>query len=120
MPGLTPIKIYRGEPPQVLVESTANLNALSPAYTVASGKQLILKHIRVTNLFADEIGDINIKSGTSATASNGDFILRASVIQPGDTVIFELNEVLVAGEKIYIWQGQSSVAVQISGIEVTL
>jgi hypothetical protein len=120
MPALTPVKIYRGEPTQILAESTATIGALSPVYTVGAGKRLIIKYIRVTNLFTDEMGNINIKSGTSATASNGDYILRTASVQPGDTLIFDMNEILDAGEKIYLWQGASQVSVQISGIEVTL
>jgi hypothetical protein len=120
MPALTPIQVYKGEPAQVLLESSSALNAIIPVYTVGTGKRLIIKYIRITNLFKDEFGDINIKSGTSATASNGDFILRSTQIEPGNMLVFEMNEIINANEKLFVWQGDSSVAVHISGIEVTL
>jgi len=114
------LHLYRGEPTQILLENTTNLNALNPVFVVPEGKQITITHIRVTNLFNDLNGEINIKTGSSAAFSNGNFILRTTVVQPGDTVIFDMNEVLLSNDKIFVWQGDSSVAVQISGIEVTL
>lgn len=120
MPSLTPVKIYKGEPTQIILESASAINALAAVHTVPAGKRLILKYIRVTNLDASITNYVNVKAGTSPTASAGDYILRRAEVQPYDVVIFEMNEVIEAGDKIYIWQDVGSVSVQISGVEVTL
>lgn len=125
MPALTPVKIYRGMPPQV--NTTTNpptntiISSVPAVYTVGAGKRLIIKNIRITNIADDVTSSVYIKTGTSVTASNGDYLLMNSKIEIGDVLLIETNEVLEAGEKIFVWVDIiSAVAVQISGIEVTL
>jgi hypothetical protein len=119
MPSLTPVKIFKGEPVQIILESNFALDTnVTPVYTVAAGKRLILKYIRVTSIDTTT-ANINVKSGTSPTASTGDFILRNAEVLPYDVVIFEMNEVIEEGEKIFLWEF-GRVSVQISGVEVTL
>jgi len=125
MPSLTPIKIYRGSPAKLgyVDDATeANLIAtLAPSYTVPAGKRAIIKHIRVTNLADDAINELSIKTAVNVTTSNGDYLIRHGNFEANDVVIFELNEIIDAGEKIFIWGDvNTSLAVQISGVEVTL
>jgi hypothetical protein len=119
MSALAPIKIYRGTPQQVLMPGS--IASVASVYTVPSGKQLILKHVRVTSIDDTDPAAFYLKTGTSATASNGDYVLYNTRVEPFDTFLFETNEVLEAGDKIYVWLDQLGLAaVQISGIEVTL
>jgi hypothetical protein len=125
MPALTPVKIYRGSPPQAPIVSTppanATISSVPAVYTVGAGKRLIIKNIRATNLSPDISAQIYIKTGTSVTASNGDYILMSSKVEVDDVLLIETNEILEAGEKIFVWvDAVSAAAVQISGIEVTL
>lgn len=119
MAALEPVKVFRGAPTQIADES--QLGSVSSVYTVATGKRLIIKYIRITNLEPTEANSVNIKTGTAVNASTTDNVIRALKVQPYDIVIFEMNEILNAGEKIYLWQDAlTNVAVQISGVEVTL
>lgn len=125
MPALTPVKVYRGMPPQVAIvsnpPSNATITSVPAVYTVGAGKRLILKNIRVTNIDDDLVTSVYIKTGTSVTASNGDYILMAARVEVGDVFLLETNEILEAGEKIYVWRDVlGEAAIQISGIEVTL
>ena len=119
MPSLTPIKIYRGTPTSVLMPGS--ISSVPAVYTVGTGKRLIIKSIRVTNIDDTDVAAVYIKTGTSITASDGDYVLYNTRVDASDTFLFESNEVLEAGEKIYVWLDQlAPAAVQISGIEVTL
>lgn len=120
MPSLTPIKIYRGTPTSVLMPS-GSIASVPAVYTVGAGKRLIIKSIRVTNIDETDVAAVYVKTGTSVTASDGDYVLYNTRVDASDTFLFESNEVLEAGEKIYVWLDQlAPAAVQISGIEVTL
>lgn len=119
MPALTPIKIYRGTPTSVLMPGS--IAAVPAIYTVGAGKRLIIKTIRVTNIDDTDVAAFYMKTGTTITASDGDYVLYNTRIDASDTFLFETSEVLEAGEKIYIWLDQlGPAAVQISGVEVTL
>jgi hypothetical protein len=125
MPALTPVKVYRGMPPQIAIVSNppanATITSVPDVYTVGAGKRLILKNIRVTNIDDDLVASVYVKTGTSVTASNGDYILMAARVEVGDVFLLETNEILEAGEKIYVWRDViGEAAIQISGIEVTL
>lgn len=125
MPSLTPIKIYRGAPTKLgyVDEATeATLIAtLAPSYTVPAGKRVIIKHVRVTNLSSTSANELSVKTATNVTASDGDYLIRYGTFEPYDVVIFELNEIIEAGEKIFIWGDvNTELAIQISGVEVTL
>lgn len=120
MPSLTPILIYRGQPNAIIDEAT-QLSTVTARYTVPTGKRLLLKHVRLSNLNNTEGTEINMKTGTAINTSDGDFVFRNIAIEPNDVLIFEFNEVLNAGDKIFIWNNVlTNVSVQISGIEVTL
>jgi hypothetical protein len=120
MPSLSPIRVFRGAPTQIIDEAT-QLSTVPARYTVPAGKRLIVKHIRITNLSASTANAVNLKTGTTISASDGDFVLRNVQVSGNDVVLFELSEILDAGDKIYLWQDAvSNVAIQISGVEVTL
>lgn len=120
MAALLPIRVFRGAPTQVLDEST-QLASVPAVYTVPTGKQLILKHIRISNLDTATANAVNMKTGTAINTSNADFVFRNLQVAGRDVVIFELSEVLSAGDKIFLWRDAvTDVAVQISGVEVTL
>jgi hypothetical protein len=120
MAALLPIRVYRGVPTQVLDEAT-QLASVPAVYTVPTGKQLILKHIRISNLETTTATSLSFKTGSAINTSTGDFVFKNMQIAGSDVVIFELSEVLSAGDKIYLWRDAlSNVAVQISGVEVTL
>lgn len=117
---LEPIKIYRGVPTSVLMP-LGNISGVSAVYTVPTGKRLILKYVRATNLDEVDVAAVYLKTGTSVTASAGDYVLYNTRIEPSETFIFEANEILEAGDKVFVWIDQlGEASVQISGIEVTL
>ncbi len=122
MPSLTPIKVYRGTPTAILMPG-GSISSVTDAYTVPAGKRFILKTVRVTNIDEDNRlqSVVYLKTGTTISASDGDYVLYAVQVEFGDVFLFETSEILEAGEKIFVWIDQlGPAAVQISGIEVTL
>jgi hypothetical protein len=110
MPSLTPIRAYWGSPGT----SAAPTNA----YQVPTGEKLIIKHIRISNTTASA-ATITIITGATTSGTPIPYFVNALSIKPNDVVIFDINEVLEAGEKIVLQQGTANaLQVQISGIEV--
>ena len=107
---LNPIKLYRGIPSN---------SSFTTAHSVAVGKKVILKQVRITNTTATD-ATITIMTGTTPIPDGqGTYLTNLVTVRGRDVVIFELNEVLDAGESIYITQGTASALhVQVSGVEV--
>ena len=112
MPSLAPIRMYRGIPATGLTEL---------AYDVPAGRRAIIKHVRITNPTSTDatltmmIGVAPIPDGQSIYVCK-DLLVRAS-----DVVLFEMNEVMIDTEFIWLSQGTTNALhVQISGVEVTL
>jgi|SanBayMetagenome_1026888.scaffolds.fasta_scaffold27195_2 hypothetical protein len=112
MASLEPVKMYHGQP-------TAG-TGWTTAYTVGAGKRAVLKHIRVTNTTASA-ATVTIITGTASTSGNFNYFANEVTVNGRDVLLFEINEVLNDGEKVFLKQGTASaLTVQISGVEVTL
>jgi hypothetical protein len=112
MASLAPAKMYHGQP-------TATGGSWTTAYLVGTS-EAIVKQIRVSNITASD-ATITIITGTASTSSNFNYFCNVLTVKGRDVVVFDLNEVLDNGEKIFLNQGTASaLTVQISGVEVTL
>ena len=112
MSSLMPIKVYHGFP--------GISSSPTSAHTVAAGKKLIVKHIRISNITSNN-ATFTMQTGANLTGPPVPYFANALTVKANDVVIFDVSEVLEAGEQIVLSQGTAAALhVQISGVEVTL
>lgn len=112
MSTFTPVKIYHGYPGIIASPTTA--------YTVPTGKKLILKHIRITNTTSNS-ATFTMITGSNINTVPQPFFANGLPVKANDVVIFEISEVLEAGEQIVLSQAvAATLHVQLSGVELAI